>query len=102
MGQIYTRLCIAYEEKLQQERILPSRLIDCKRLPGLVGRGRRAPARLITIDWQSGKERLTMLSELELRSIIEGSFLPKRCECTKAEDASLTIKVYDEDRKSVV
>lgn len=35
-----------------------------------------------------------MLSELELRSIIEGSFLPKRCECTKAEDASLTIKVY--------
>ncbi|CRM40928.1 DUF1652 domain-containing protein [Pseudomonas sp. 44 R 15] len=37
-----------------------------------------------------------MLSELELRSIIEGSFLPKRCECTKAEDASLTIKVYDD------
>ena len=37
-----------------------------------------------------------MLSELELRSIIEGSFLPKRCECTKAPDASLTVKVYDE------
>jgi hypothetical protein len=50
----------------------------------------------------SGKERLTMLSELELRSIIEGSFLPKRCECTKAEDASLTIKVYDDrDRDRV-
>ncbi len=43
-----------------------------------------------------------MLSELELRSIIEGSFLPKRCECTKAEDASLTIKVYDDrDRDRV-
>ncbi|MFC6338745.1 DUF1652 domain-containing protein [Pseudomonas sp. CCM 7891] len=37
-----------------------------------------------------------MLSDLELRSIIEGSFLPKRCECIKAEDASLTVKVYDE------
>ncbi len=37
-----------------------------------------------------------MLSELELRSIIERSFLPKRCECTKAEDSSLTIKVYDD------
>ena len=43
-----------------------------------------------------------MLSELELRSIIETSFLPKRCECTKAEDASLTIKVYDDrDRDRV-
>ncbi|PQZ86377.1 MULTISPECIES: DUF1652 domain-containing protein [Pseudomonas] len=43
-----------------------------------------------------------MLSELELRSIIEGSFLPKRCECIKAEDASLTIKVYDDiDRDRV-
>jgi len=43
-----------------------------------------------------------MLSELELRSIIEGSFLPRRCECTKAEDASLTIKVYDDrDRDRV-
>lgn len=37
-----------------------------------------------------------MLSDLELRSIIEGSFLPKRCECIKAEDASLTVKVYDD------
>lgn len=43
-----------------------------------------------------------MLSDLELRSIIEGSFLPKRCECIKAEDASLTIKVYDDrDRDRV-
>ncbi|WP_294735017.1 DUF1652 domain-containing protein [uncultured Pseudomonas sp.] len=43
-----------------------------------------------------------MLSDLELRGIIEGSFLPKRCECTKAEDASLTIRVYDEkDRDRV-
>ncbi|QJI29267.1 DUF1652 domain-containing protein [Pseudomonas sp. ADAK18] len=46
-----------------------------------------------------------MLSDLELRSIIEGSFLPKRCECIKAEDASLTVKVYDEkdhDRVNLV
>ena len=43
-----------------------------------------------------------MLSELELRSIIEGNFLPKRCECTKAEDATLTIKVFDDrDRERV-
>lgn len=36
-----------------------------------------------------------MLSELELRGIIEGSFLPERCECSKAEDASLTIKIFN-------
>ena len=35
-----------------------------------------------------------MLSELELRGLIEGSFLPRRCECIKAQDASLTIKIY--------
>lgn len=43
-----------------------------------------------------------MLSELELRSIIEGSFLPRRCECTKAEDAALTIKVYDDSNRDRV
>lgn len=37
-----------------------------------------------------------MFSNLELRSIIEQSFLPKRCECTQAEDGSLTVKVYNE------
>lgn len=36
-----------------------------------------------------------MFSNLELRSIIESSFLPKRCECIQAQDSSLTIKVYD-------
>lgn len=35
-----------------------------------------------------------MFSNLELRSIIESSFLPQRCECIQAHDASLTIKVY--------
>ncbi|AYG08186.1 DUF1652 domain-containing protein [Pseudomonas fluorescens] len=38
-----------------------------------------------------------MFSELELRGLIEGSFLPRRCECIKAQDASLTIKIYDDD-----
>jgi len=37
-----------------------------------------------------------MLSTLELRNIIESSFLPMRCECTVAPDASLTVKVYDQ------
>jgi hypothetical protein len=46
-----------------------------------------------------------MLSDLELRGIIEGSFLPKRREVTKASDASLTVKVYheiDHDRVDLV
>ncbi|AWY44329.1 DUF1652 domain-containing protein [Pseudomonas putida] len=34
------------------------------------------------------------LSALELRSIIESSFLPKRCECTLSPDLSMTVKVY--------
>jgi len=38
-----------------------------------------------------------LFSELELRGLIEGSFLPRRCECIKAQDASLTIKIYDDD-----
>lgn len=38
-----------------------------------------------------------MFSELELRGLIEGGFLPRRCECIKAQDASLTIKIYDDD-----
>lgn len=42
-----------------------------------------------------------MLSELELRGLIEGSFLPRRCECIKAQDASLTIKIYDDDGTDV-
>jgi len=36
-----------------------------------------------------------MLSTLELRSIIESSFLPARCQCTQAADRSLTVRVFD-------
>ncbi|MEE1865120.1 MULTISPECIES: DUF1652 domain-containing protein [Pseudomonas] len=36
-----------------------------------------------------------MLSTLELRNIIECSFLPVRCQCTLAADRSLTVKVFD-------
>lgn len=36
-----------------------------------------------------------MLSTLELRSIIETSFLPQRCQCTQATDRSLTVRVFD-------
>ena len=34
------------------------------------------------------------LSALELRRIIETSFLPKRCECTLSPDLSMTVKIY--------
>ena len=41
------------------------------------------------------KEKVAMfLSALELRNIIEASFLPKRCECTLSPDLSMTVKVY--------
>jgi hypothetical protein len=36
-----------------------------------------------------------MLSTLELRNIIESSFLPMRCQCTQAQDKSLTVRVFD-------
>lgn len=36
-----------------------------------------------------------MLSTLELRNIIESSFLPARCQCTQALDRSLTVRVFD-------
>jgi hypothetical protein len=43
------------------------------------------------------KERVAMfLSALELRNIIESSFLPKRCQCTLTPDLSMTIKVYSD------
>jgi len=35
-----------------------------------------------------------MLSTLELRNIIESSFLPQRCQCTQGPDQSLTVKVF--------
>jgi len=34
------------------------------------------------------------LSALELRNIIESSFLPKRCQCTLAPDLSMTVKIF--------
>ena len=34
------------------------------------------------------------LSALELRNIIESSFLPKRYQCTLSPDLSMTVKVY--------
>lgn len=34
------------------------------------------------------------LSALELRNIIESSFLPKRCQCTLSPDLLMSIKVY--------
>ena len=41
------------------------------------------------------KERVAMfLSALELRNIIESSFLPKRCQCTLSPDLSMTVKVF--------
>ena len=38
------------------------------------------------------------LSALELRNIIECSFLPKRCQCTLSPDLSMTIKVFGDHR----
>ncbi|OLF54193.1 DUF1652 domain-containing protein [Pseudomonas chlororaphis] len=34
------------------------------------------------------------LSALELRNIIESSFLPKRCQCTLSPDLHMTVKVF--------
>jgi hypothetical protein len=52
----------------------------------------------LIFDWQSHhNERVAMfLSALELRNIIESSFLPKRCQCTLSPDLSMTIKVYSD------
>ncbi|MDY7558967.1 MULTISPECIES: DUF1652 domain-containing protein [unclassified Pseudomonas] len=45
-----------------------------------------------------------MISTLELRHIVEQSFLPNRCECTLSADSSLTVRVFQEggDRESLV
>ena len=45
-----------------------------------------------------------MLSTLELRNIIESSFLPRRCQCTQGADQSLTLKVFqtNSDRAEVM
>lgn len=36
------------------------------------------------------------LSALELRNIVESSFLPKRCQCTLSSDLKMTVKVYSD------
>ncbi|BBP76879.1 DUF1652 domain-containing protein [Pseudomonas gingeri NCPPB 3146 = LMG 5327] len=41
------------------------------------------------------------LSTLELRNIIESSFLPMRCQCTLGADESLTVKVFDKKSERV-
>lgn len=41
------------------------------------------------------------LSSLELRNIIESSFLPTRCQCSVGADESLTIKVFDKRSERV-
>ena len=38
------------------------------------------------------------LSALELRNIIESSFLPKRCQCTLSPELSMTVKVYADNQ----
>lgn len=35
------------------------------------------------------------LSTLELRSIVEGAFLPLRCTCSVTQDESLTVQIND-------
>ncbi|WP_207864367.1 DUF1652 domain-containing protein [Pseudomonas sp. 58(2021)] len=42
------------------------------------------------------------LSALELRNIIESSFLPKRCQCTLSPDLSMTVKVYGDHQTDQV
>jgi hypothetical protein len=37
------------------------------------------------------------LSALELRNIVESSFLPRRCQCTLSPDLSMTVKVYSDN-----
>jgi hypothetical protein len=55
-------------------------------------------SRHLIIVWLShNQERVVMfLSALELRNIIESSFLPKRCQCTLSPDLSMTVKVYSD------
>ena len=42
------------------------------------------------------------LSALELRNIIESSFLPKRCQCTLSPDLSMTVKVFGDHKTDQV
>ena len=42
------------------------------------------------------------LSALELRNIVESSFLPKRCQCTLSPDLLMTVKVYSDGKTDQV
>lgn len=42
------------------------------------------------------------LSALELRNIIESSFLPKRCQCTLSPDLKMTVKVFGDHQTDQV
>ncbi|MCU1719704.1 DUF1652 domain-containing protein [Pseudomonas sp. 20P_3.2_Bac4] len=42
---------------------------------------------------------MDMLSTLELRDIVEKSFLPVRCRCTLAADHSLTVQLFDRSQR---
>ncbi|MEN5312903.1 DUF1652 domain-containing protein [Pseudomonas koreensis] len=42
------------------------------------------------------------LSALELRNIIESSFLPKRCQCTLSPELSMTVKVFGDNQTDQV
>lgn len=44
---------------------------------------------------------MDMLSTLELRDLVEKSFLPVRCRCTQAADQSLTVQLYDRSDKRI-
>lgn len=37
-----------------------------------------------------------MLSTLEIRHLVEQSFLPSRCECTVDPGATLTVRIFHE------
>ncbi len=42
------------------------------------------------------------LSALELRNIVESSFLPKRCQCTLSPDLLMTVKVFGDHQTDQV
>ncbi|MHC8305689.1 DUF1652 domain-containing protein [Pseudomonas sp. PB3P13] len=42
------------------------------------------------------------LSALEIRSIVESGFLPKRCQCSLSPDLKMTVKVFADDKSEQV
>jgi hypothetical protein len=66
-------------------------------------RGSKSGQREELIGSFINKERFIMfLSALELRNIIESSFLPKRCQCTLSPDLSMTVKVFGDHQTDQV